>query len=57
MTKLLLLGIEIGVYEHTLMVTQMHLVEVIHVELPHKGREAVVSEVFGKDGFFYFLLV
>lgn len=39
------------------MVTEMHLMEVIHVELPDKRRETVVPEIFGKDDFLQLFLV
>jgi hypothetical protein len=50
-------GVEFVVQEDRPVVSQVHLVEVIHVELPHEGGEAVVAEVFGQDDLLQLLLV
>lgn len=38
-------------------VSQVDLVEVIHVELPDEGGEPIVPEVLGEDDLLQFLLV
>ena len=53
----LLFGVELTVYEDAAMVSEMDLMEVIHVELPDEGWESIMSKVFGEDDFFEFLLV
>lgn len=43
--------------EDAAMVAQVHFVEIVHVELSHKGGETVVSEVLWQDYFLELLLV
>ena len=50
-------GVEFVVQEDRPVVSQVHLVEVIHVELPDKGREPVVAIVSGEDDFLQLFLV
>lgn len=57
MRQCLLLGVELAVDEDAAMISEVDLMEVIHVELPDEGGEAVVAEVFGEYDFLQFLLV
>lgn len=50
-------GVEFVVQEDRPVVSQVHLVKVIHVELPDKGREPVVAIVSGKDDFLQLFLI
>ena len=50
-------GVEILMAEDVSMVGQMYFVEIVHVELPNKGGEAVVSVVAGKDAFLQLFLI
>ena len=50
-------GVEILMAEDVAVVGQVDFVEIVHVELPDEGGEAVVSVVAGEDAFFQFFLV
>ena len=50
-------GVEILMAEDVSMVGQMYFVEIVHVELPDEGGEAVVTVVAGKDAFLQLFLV
>ena len=50
-------GVEILVPEDVSVVGQVHLMEIVHVELPDEGGEAVVAVVAGEDAFLQLFLV
>lgn len=57
MRERLLFGVESLMAEDAFMVTEVDFVEVVHVELAHKGGEPVVSVVAGEDSLLQSFLV
>lgn len=43
--------------ENTFMISKVHFVKIIHIELTHKRREAIVTEILGQYDILHSFLV